>query len=628
MMISFDDFFLRNNIMIFSQFLSQVAESVACEKSQDYVCRNGAVCERHSGRTVCICKQGFSGKYCQFTLRPRTCAEALSFHGLGEGPVQLDVDGSRPLYSSVAVCRNGTYVPYHLLGYIVNKYYASGLCRQQVLYDCNRAALGFESRRTWFNSVARNRSIAQIGRIPNSCPCMDMGCIENSKKIIFSGDRPIRFSKPQALPIGNWRGEPLSLQFRTAVASAIVFSVQDGNDVVLNAKLINGKLLSFVFFRYNEPNHPNYSRASHFLCGEEETKQEVNTHKQSVIYPLVTNTLNRIGLYLNCEDRCNSNFCQNSGECIEDFASDGVLCRCKYSNVQSGRNCEIDINQNSSVSFNGGFLKYELLRNPLVDQTVISFRTDQSHALILFVHDHHNNFMQLHLSEEVNLTLSLNNEAIVSSCTVRARPGTEFSNMEWIQVHSTQLSTLTVDDDACSIHAARKLSEKPVQKFINVFTDGSMVLRPIYQCAIANLFGCVRGMKVGGEVINLRLTVHGNRPSDPKAIRSGCDMGCDTLDCKNGGHCSVAWRKGEEVSCDCSRTSYAGPQCTIGKLSCFLILEGYTDIQSTRPNASITLTKRRRTLRKFRTADYSRMWLTTAPSHIKNRCERTRSGRV
>ncbi|KAE9418181.1 hypothetical protein Angca_007618 [Angiostrongylus cantonensis] len=90
-----------------------------------------------------------------------------------------------------------------------------------------------------------------------------------------------------------------------------------------------------------------------------------------------------------------------------------------------------------------------------------------------------------------------------------------------------------------------------------------MVLRPIYQCVIANLLGCVRGLKVGGEVIDLRHTVHGYRPSDLKAIRSGCDMGCDTLNCKNGGHCSVAWHEGEEVSCDCSRTSYAGPECTI-----------------------------------------------------------------
>ncbi|KAK6024245.1 hypothetical protein OSTOST_09949, partial [Ostertagia ostertagi] len=99
-------------------------------------------------------------------------------------------------------------------------------------------------------------------------------------------------------------------------------------------------------------------------------------------------------VYLYCDDRCHENFCQNAAECIEDFARDSAICRCRYPNVYSGRNCEIDINQNSSVSFHGGFLKYELPQNALLDQTILSFRTDQSQALILFVHDHNNNFLQ------------------------------------------------------------------------------------------------------------------------------------------------------------------------------------------------------------------------------------------
>lgn len=56
-------------------------------------------------------------------------------------------------------------------------------------------------------------------------------------------------------------------------------------------------------------------------------------------------------------------------------------------------------------------------------------------------------------------------------------------------------------------------------------------------------------------------------PTSSELVRSGCEMGCSSLDCNNGGHCSVAWRAGEKVSCDCSRTSYAGPHCTVGRLS-------------------------------------------------------------
>ncbi|KJH48158.1 hypothetical protein DICVIV_05727 [Dictyocaulus viviparus] len=164
------------------------------------------------------------------------------------------------------------------------------------------------------------------------------------------------------------------------------------------------------------------------------TFKEINTSDIFDGKLLLNDNESYTGVYTNCEDRCSANFCQNAAECVEDFEDDTVVCRCRYPNVQSGRNCEIDINQNSSVSFSGGFLKYELSSNPLVNQTVLSFRSDQPHALLLFVHDHNNNFLQLHLSDEVNITLSLNNEAIVSSCTVTARLGSEFSNMQWIQM--------------------------------------------------------------------------------------------------------------------------------------------------------------------------------------------------
>ncbi|EYC37874.1 hypothetical protein Y032_0760g2123 [Ancylostoma ceylanicum] len=161
--------------------------------------------------------------------------------------------------------------------------------------------------------------------------------------------------------------------------------------------------------------------------------------------------------------------------------------------------------------------------------------------------------------------------------------------------HSAESSTLTVDDDACIIQKPRKLAQHPVQKFINVFTDiviipvglnspadpkpfvytfvgglerethssdGSMLLRPIYQCAVPDLLGCMRGLRIGGEVVDLRNAKHGYRPNDPKLVRSGCELGCNSLDCKNSGHCSVAWRGNGDVTCDCSRTSYAGADCT------------------------------------------------------------------
>ncbi|VDL69777.1 unnamed protein product [Nippostrongylus brasiliensis] len=75
-------------------------------------------------------------------------------------------------------------------------------------------------------------------------------------------------------------------------------------------------------------------------------------------------------------------------------------------------------------------------------------------------------------------------------------------------------------------------------------TDGSMLLRPIYQCAVQNLLGCVRGLRIGGELVDMLLESRELGGSD--LVHSGCDMGCDSLDCKNGGHCSVAWQSDEK----------------------------------------------------------------------------------
>ena len=45
--------------------------------------------------------------------------------------------------------------------------------------------------------------------------------------------------------------------------------------------------------------------------------------------------------------------------------------------------------------------------------------------------------------------------------------------------------------------------------------DGSMVLEPLYQSSVHNLRGCVRGLKIGDEVVDLRARITENHLGRP-----------------------------------------------------------------------------------------------------------------
>ncbi|PIO67128.1 hypothetical protein TELCIR_11137, partial [Teladorsagia circumcincta] len=338
------------------------------EELKNKINGDGEPATQHMASGDSVHKAGLFGAV-QTILHPRTCAEANKFHGISSGPTQLDVDGSRPLFGSVAVCRDGTtIVPHDMPNATVIR---SSDDPTDALFivsyrDFTSEKLArFESKRTWFQVAVGNRTVRQIGRVPNSCPCMDLGCIENSHMIRVS-------------------------------------SFNSSATVESQARLNDTKWHLLVLEIANDEIRLSVDGYNTFTAIKE---TEIPSGK----------------LQLNDDDNGFSGCIRSL--IVNDEAVD----------VQAIGKDVADINQNTSVSFHGGFLKYELPQNALVEQTVLSFRTDQSQALILFVHDHNNNFMQLHLSEEVNLTLSLNNDDIVSFCTVRAHDGTEFGNMEWMQ---------------------------------------------------------------------------------------------------------------------------------------------------------------------------------------------------
>ncbi|CDX47479.1 InTestinal NeureXin-like [Caenorhabditis elegans] len=696
----------------------------SCEKANAYMCQNGAGCKKESETEfTCFCKEGYIGKFCQFTTIPRSCAEAYDFLKLPNGATWVDVDGNRKLDPSVTMCTDGqTEIPHDMKpGYVVRdttyqnhslfvlsyrdfnswqlaKYIKnSGSCSQTVNYRCNKAPLRFKEGKTWFKSVSNaTEKIKQIGMLPNSCPCLDRGCQSGEKCNCDSGaisedigeltgrysgicevvtlfdeadvraemtiselkcsgyenEKPIRFTERTELKISDWTGESIDLQFRTTETPASLVTVQ-GNygEKIISVSLTDGHTVQISNFEalkiiesQTKLNDSNWHHvlieladgeirvtvdATHVLMtigdnavlegsvvlgGEGDgligCVRNVLINDEPVNLQEIVKTSEKTGITETCDTRCTADFCQNGAKCYEDFVSGMPFCQCAFPDVHSGVNCEIDINTNSSVSFHGGYLKFDDVKNVLNAPIYFSFRTDRTHALLFFAHDQNNNFLQVHLSEEVNVTLTLNNLDIVSQCTVRAQPGTEYGDMRWIQVaitHDSKSSQLQVDDAACTIRTSRVLSEIPITRLLDVYNselvgmpvglaapvkpnpytftfignvntgektnDGSFILAPKYESPIPRFYGCIRGFQINREMIDMREKTEHLATSEmyeaygPALVKVGCEVGCSSITCLNGGHCSVAWANTDPsaatTTCDCSRTSYTGASCSL-----------------------------------------------------------------
>ncbi|KAK0424465.1 hypothetical protein QR680_008677 [Steinernema hermaphroditum] len=326
---------------------------------------------------------------------------------------------------------------------------------------------------------------------------------------------------------------------------------------------------------------------------------------------------------LGCPDLCSDNLCMQEARCIEHFDTGTTTCECKNRFIHSGERCEKNINRDTEVSFHDkedGFLKFrgdDLQSNPITSNIIFSFRTDQKAALLVYAHDQFNNFIQVHLADEYRIVLSLNNNSDILQCTVHSELGKEFSDMRWLQVvveTNSQRTTLSVNDELCSIEGPRFLSQSQIADYKNLDEDvvlppmpaGPVNLQPFhvlfvggvpaiqrrgvsfdkrrrhtyslqerrilrqvklgayYVSRLPTILGCMRGFRLDVQLMDLRNG--GIRPADVDSIRTGCHNDCDSIKCHNSGHCTVQWqnydpKRKELTTCDCSKTSYYGSSC-------------------------------------------------------------------
>ncbi|KRY18488.1 CTD small phosphatase-like protein [Trichinella patagoniensis] len=305
-------------------------------------------------------------------------------------------------------------------------------------------------------------------------------------------------------------------------------------------------------------------------------------------------------LKLGCQNYCAHLNCANGALCSEDYANGVARCKCKNPYAQFGSLCEIDINEQSDVSFqrkDNGFIMYrDLQQNPLVEQIVLSFRTDQQSGLLLYAHDQFYNFIQLHLWESNRLSLTVNSDREVKQCTAIGK-SSKFNNMEWKQVAVVRrghVVHLYVEDVSCKIDATTWMSGNYVTSFIDpynfqtvipprppvppnnisnytltyvgglpsqAFYNGRKKRQAVYATKLENYLGCMRGLRIGSDDVDLKKA--GERTTD-SPDSSGCRFySKSSLICFNGGHFTVDWStRTLNEQCHCSDTAFSGKNCS------------------------------------------------------------------
>ncbi|XP_071177619.1 axotactin-like isoform X4 [Mytilus edulis] len=284
-----------------------------------------------------------------------------------------------------------------------------------------------------------------------------------------------------------------------------------------------------------------------------------------------------------CTASCESNPCQNQAKCIEHWGSYTCICTNRWAHW--GDSCERNMNKDE-ISFDGtatSFLDLEGFKGDnLLDSTIIlSFRTYDSKAILLYIHDAMNNFLQLELEKGDKLKLSFNHfKTIVSESLVY----NSFNDGEWKQIviqeqidknnfHVTKMFVNSPDNMVIVPYSRLKLptySYTPFKKYETIKPPRSPGLTNTFMSEYYRLFvggtlentsdidqlsGCIRGLKIGDKVFSLQQEAHQN-----PVVAMMCGSGCSSSPCEHNGKCIEKWDH-NKFYCDCRKTNFIGNQC-------------------------------------------------------------------
>ncbi|XP_048758506.1 axotactin-like isoform X3 [Ostrea edulis] len=278
------------------------------------------------------------------------------------------------------------------------------------------------------------------------------------------------------------------------------------------------------------------------------------------------------GILSGCRPRCLPDPCQNGAQCVEKW--NGFQCVCTNKWAHSGHRCEININENA-VTITGektAFLDLRVSTNPLEmeERIIFSFRTQVYRALIFYMYDELNNFIQLEVVEGKKLRLSRNNFQQIFFNDIEI-PGITKPNWKQVVLDPSKItvdgkitflnlynnkmesgySTNPFANEAETVKPPRPEVKQP--PFLRLYLGGT----PVNVTALEKFEGCIRGFKIGGRLIDLQ-----KKSRNINGVHKGCKEGCTVNQCLNGGDCIEKWGEGH-YECDCSQSNFAGKRCEL-----------------------------------------------------------------
>ncbi|XP_019619326.1 PREDICTED: contactin-associated protein-like 3B [Branchiostoma belcheri] len=278
------------------------------------------------------------------------------------------------------------------------------------------------------------------------------------------------------------------------------------------------------------------------------------------------------GVQTGCRHSCDPNPCLYGGTCVDNWEE--YTCACADPTAQSGQHCENNINLDSATFLReDAFLLFEESQNSVLYSGLrFGFRTFAPDAVLMYAHDHFNNFVQLEVRGGDTLTVSFNSLNEIKEFTVKVAG---ISSGEWVDVIISRsdnylniAANKTRESEFAPVNLLTVYSQDPFPGYSESIRPERPSAPPAQQTRVyvggvpasmsasrRGLLGCMRGLKFGRNDVKSLARL----AEKTDGVNSGCVGTCDAGPCKHGGLCEEQWTG---FKCNCEDTSYTGPNCT------------------------------------------------------------------